>query len=104
VSYRSIVPAFVPLEVILYPSSIFFSEIITLAAITDTATRKETISWIRTELERNKHITDLVRPRRLSSSTFTHSYPQELIEARLRASRRELGQVLTYRSERYPPS
>ena len=39
----------------------------------------------------------------LSSPTFTHSCPQELIEARLRASRRELGQLLTYRSEPYPP-
>ena len=52
--------------------ALFFSEIITLAVITDTATRKETISWIRTELERNKHITDLVRQK---LSTFPHFYP-----------------------------
>ncbi|KAF8481241.1 hypothetical protein DFH94DRAFT_447523 [Russula ochroleuca] len=55
--------------------------------IPDSATRKETLSWIRAEFERNKHADDL-----------------DLIEANLRASRRELERVLPYRSERNPPS
>ncbi|KAH9968904.1 hypothetical protein BC827DRAFT_1121360 [Russula dissimulans] len=54
--------------------------------IPDPATRKETISWVRAEFERNKDILDA-----------------DLIEAKLRASRRELEQILPYR-ERYSPS
>ncbi|KAI9445138.1 hypothetical protein H4582DRAFT_1806441 [Lactarius indigo] len=48
--------------------------------IPDPGARKETISWIRAEFERNKHITDL-----------------DLVEDKLRAGRRELGLVLPYR-------
>jgi hypothetical protein len=33
----------------------------THTAIPDPAARKETITWIRAEFERNRHITDLVR-------------------------------------------
>ncbi|KAH9982533.1 complex 1 protein-domain-containing protein [Lactifluus volemus] len=53
-------------------------------AIPDPSTRKETISWIRAEFERNKHITDL-----------------DLLEDKLRAGRRELDQILPYRSQRH---
>ncbi|KAI0304826.1 complex 1 protein-domain-containing protein [Russula brevipes] len=56
-------------------------------AVPDPATRKETISWIRAEFERNRHVVDL-----------------DLVEAKLRAARRELEQVFPYRSGRYPPS
>ncbi|KAI9512791.1 complex 1 protein-domain-containing protein [Russula earlei] len=55
--------------------------------IPDPATRKETLSWIRAEFERNKHIVDL-----------------DLIGAKLRAGRRELEQILPYPTERYPAS
>ncbi|KAN0125106.1 hypothetical protein V8E52_001658 [Russula decolorans] len=55
--------------------------------IPEPATRKETISWIRAEFERNKHIADL-----------------DIIETKLRAGRRELERVFPYRSERNPPS
>ncbi|KAI0257495.1 complex 1 protein-domain-containing protein [Lactifluus subvellereus] len=55
-------------------------------AIPDRATRKETIEWVRTEFERNKHITN-----------------PDLVEDKLRAGRRELEQVLPYRSQRHPP-
>ncbi|KAI0004274.1 complex 1 protein-domain-containing protein [Russula compacta] len=51
--------------------------------IPDPATRKETVSWIRAEFEMNRHIADL-----------------DVIEAKLRAGRRELEQVLPYRRER----
>ncbi|KAN0128359.1 LYR motif-containing protein 2 [Lactarius tabidus] len=50
-------------------------------AIPDPAARKETITWIRAEFERNRHITDL-----------------DLVEDKLSAGRRELGLVLSYRS------
>ncbi|KAF8269370.1 complex 1 protein-domain-containing protein [Lactarius quietus] len=49
-------------------------------AIPDPGARKETLSWIRAEFERNRHITDL-----------------DLVEDKLRAGRRELVRVLPYR-------
>jgi hypothetical protein len=74
--------------------------------IRDSATRKETLTWIRAEFERNKRIADLVCPIFLPSLSYPplQSYSQDLIEANLRASRRELERVLPYRSERNPPS
>ena len=47
---------------------------LTHTAIPDPVARKETISWIRAEFERNRHITDLVRSHlkyTLSYLTFT---------------------------------
>jgi hypothetical protein len=74
--------------------------------IPDPTTRNETLSWIRAEFERNKHIADLVGPNFLPSLSYPtlHSYSQDLIEGNLRASRRELERVLPYRSKRNPPS
>ncbi len=72
--------------------------------IPDLATRKETILWIRAEFERNKHIADLVRPNLLLSLGCLHSHSQNVIEAKLRAGRRELEGVFPFhRSARNPP-
>lgn len=73
----------------------------THAAIPDPVARKETISWIRAEFERNKHITDLVRFYPCTQLCLTRpslfSSSQDLVEDKLRAGRRELGLVLPYR-------
>lgn len=74
--------------------------------IPDPATRKETISWIRAEFERNRHIADLVglNVSSLIRPPTLHSHSQDIIETKLRAGRRELERVFPYRSERNPPS
>jgi hypothetical protein len=74
--------------------------------IPDSATRKETILWIRAEFERNKHIADLVGLNipSLTCPPTLHSHSQDIIETKLRAGRRELERVFPYRSERNPPS
>ncbi|KAJ7783449.1 hypothetical protein DFH07DRAFT_787763 [Mycena maculata] len=46
-------------------------------AIHDPLTRRETIAWIRSEFERNRHLTDL-----------------DLIEDKLKMGRREIRQIL----------
>ncbi|KAI0274705.1 complex 1 protein-domain-containing protein [Gloeopeniophorella convolvens] len=48
-------------------------------SIPDPVTRRETVSWLRAEFERNRHIQDL-----------------DLIEDKLRTGRRELNQILPY--------
>lgn len=48
-----------------------------VSAIADPATRRETITWIRSEFERNRHLTDVVT-----------------IEEQLRLGRREISQIL----------
>ncbi|KAF9452609.1 hypothetical protein P691DRAFT_794309 [Macrolepiota fuliginosa MF-IS2] len=47
-------------------------------AIQDPVTRRETLGWIRSEFERNKHITDVV-----------------LIEDKVRSGRRDLRQLFS---------
>ena len=76
----------------------------TLAVIPDPIARKETISWIRAEFERNKHITDLVRSYPNTPPNLTHPpcfLSQDLVEDKLRAGRRELGLVLPYRRTQF---
>lgn len=70
--------------------------------IPDPRARKETISWIKAEFERNKHITDLVRTCP-TNPTLSHLIPssQDLVEDKLRAGRRELELVLPYRRTQF---
>lgn len=77
----------------------------TVAVIPDPVARKETVSWIRAEFERNKHITDLVRSYPNAPLYLTHPpcFPssKDLVEDKLRAGRRELGLILPYRRTQF---
>ena len=62
-------------------------------AIPDPQVRKETVAWIRSEFERNKHLNDLVR---LLSTLYAIVLIcfKSVIEERLAVGRRELKQIL----------
>jgi len=60
-------------------------QLITHLVIPDPVARRETISWIRAEFERNKHITDLVRAYSSNQSTLFHS-PSSLLRTSWRTS------------------
>jgi len=88
------------------PAPLFPLSHLSIPVIPDPATRKETISWVRAEFERNKHVADLVCPN-LPSINYPpthHSRSQDVIDAKLRAVRRELERAFPYRPERNPPS
>ncbi len=49
---------YAPPKVLCFLNSLIFDRLV--SAIADPATRRETITWIRSEFERNRHLTDVV--------------------------------------------
>lgn len=67
------------------------------SVIKDPVTRRETLAWMRSEFERNKHITDVVRVSPVSSWACIPipELCQTLIEDKIRSGRRELRQLFS---------
>lgn len=63
-------------------------------AIPDTAARKETVTWIRSEFERNRRISDVVILPLLHIAALRNLYVQDAIQDKLTSGRRELKQFL----------
>lgn len=64
-------------------------------AIQDPVTRRETLVWIRSEIEHSRHITDVVRSLSFSCTTYlSEEALQTLIEDKLKLGRRDLKAIL----------
>lgn len=62
--------------------------------IPDPSARQGTVKWIREEIERNRHVTDVVNNLVSYSSNLSADVPQDKIQTLIAAGRRELKQVL----------
>lgn len=66
-----------------------------IKVIPDPVTRRETVAWIRSEFERNRHLSDVVRPFCFLFIFTTELTPtQSLIEDRLKSAKREIKSIL----------